>query len=358
MRELGYIASRIVALGRDAHELVAEYHRCDDEHERNVVLRQIHEVDQRLRIHKEQAEGLAALPDTWDVIYGATRGYLGLFSGRRRDGKLTDPRSLYADWPEGADQAVAWVEREALAGRELYHCAHLLTDRVRRKEAAAPVTTLWVDRDTPATGLTPLPAPSLVVVSSPGHTQEYWRLRRPVPPEEGAAYNRQLAQLTGADPSGWDLTQLLRIPGTRNHKYPEQPVVRVTAHRDRIYDPALLLAPYADLLFFAPRSAPAPTPSTAPENAPPSGRTPTRTAHRILSGEEYQCRPDGSIDRSASLVQLGRVLHGLGYRGDHLADELARRDAALGWHKYTERPDAREQYEKIVTLLEIRKENR
>jgi hypothetical protein len=80
------------------------------------------------------------------------------------------------------------------------------------------------------------------VISSPGREQYWWRLSRPVAPEEGEDLNRRLAYAMGADLSGWDLTQLLRVPGTRNRKYPDAPLVEFAHLSGDSYDPAELAA--------------------------------------------------------------------------------------------------------------------
>jgi hypothetical protein len=271
------------------------------------------------------------------------------------NGTLTEPRTVYYEWPREADAAVAWVAREITTPRELYHCAHLLTERRRRRRYAAPVASLWVDRDGPQGAEEQIPPASLVVASSPGHTQEYWGLRQPLASAQAAVANRALAHQVGADPSGWDLTQLLRIPGTVNHKYAEQPVVRLVALRPTRYDPAMLTAPFADLPLFAPRTEPLPpVPAAGAELPPPAvpAERLTETARQILAGERFTPRADGTVDRSASLIQLGRVLAGLGFRGVQLRAALARYDDDLGWQKYTHRPDAQVQYDRIVALLE------
>ena len=77
----------------------------------------------------------------------------------------------------------------------------------------------------------------------------------------------------------------------------------------------------------------------------------TTTARRTLRGELPKRRPDGEVDRSASLVQMARVLHGAGIAPRQIAQVLAERDEALGWRKYTDRADAARQYEKIVALV-------
>ncbi len=49
--------------------------------------------------------------------------------------------------------------------------------------------------------------------------------------------NRRLALAMGGDRSGWDLTQLLRPPGTHNHKYPDAPLVVLREITGAAYDP-------------------------------------------------------------------------------------------------------------------------
>lgn len=175
----------------------------------------------------------------WNHIYGEQRGILGLFSGTRPEPgskRLHEPRSTYFDWPLRRKRARDWVEREARAGRETYHCAHLLTDRRRIKKNAARVGALWVDGDgAKVTGA--LPEPTAVVLSSLGREQYYWCLIRTVAPGFAETLNRRLAMAMGGDESGWDLTQLLRPPGTPNFKYPDAPTVCLTRLADKRHDP-------------------------------------------------------------------------------------------------------------------------
>jgi hypothetical protein len=51
--------------------------------------------------------------------------------------------------------------------------------------------------------------------------------------------NRALTYALDADKGGWDLTQVLRLPGTRNYKYPEAPMVKLMWVRTELtYDPS------------------------------------------------------------------------------------------------------------------------
>lgn len=174
----------------------------------------------------------------WRHIHGDQQGLIGLLSGERIPGGLDTPtvRTRYLTWPDQADQADQWLADEAAEGRDVYHCAHLLTFPRRKKEHAAPILTLWVDGD--GAQVPPeLPLPTAVVESSPGREQFYWRLTRPVPPLEAEQLNQRLANAMGGDKSGWDLSQLLRVPGTANHKYLDTPMVRLIRVDDVAYDP-------------------------------------------------------------------------------------------------------------------------
>jgi len=50
-----------------------------------------------------------------------------------------------------------------------------------------------------------------------------------------------LTYAVGADKSGWDLTQVLRVPGTRNYKYPGAPRVRLLFADGPEYSPKVLM---------------------------------------------------------------------------------------------------------------------
>ncbi|HEX5848237.1 MAG TPA: DNA-primase RepB domain-containing protein, partial [Rubrobacter sp.] len=138
--------------------------------------------------------------------------------------------------------------------------------RRRRKENAAPVVALWADADGP---IPPgAPEPTAIVQTSPGHAHLFWRLRSPVAPREAEELNRRLLAKVGADRSGWDLSQLLRPPGTLNRKYEGTPKVRLleldqeTSYHPRELEMALPrsgVAPVAPTVRTSPKPPPSPT---------------------------------------------------------------------------------------------------
>jgi hypothetical protein len=181
----------------------------------------------------------------WERIYGGPekgsedgqRRYVGLFSGFRphKDGgdpkgpnknKLRGVREKYFAWPEEAARAATWALQEDLQGREVYQCAHLLTDMERVKKNAVPPMALYADGDGAKIPDWMLP-PDVVVESSPGREHYYWTLDKPVATETFEVLNKRLTYAIGADRGKWALSTLLRVPGTKNHKYEDTPVVRV-----------------------------------------------------------------------------------------------------------------------------------
>lgn len=192
----------------------------------------------------------------------------------------------------------------------------------------------------------------MLVESSPGHSQAYYALSRRVLPEEGAGLNKRLAHALGADVSGLDLTQLLRVPGTTNHKYPERPRVRLVELAEVTYRPEDLDAQLPQVPLTPERQAG----NTAAASPPSVGSDPpiplTRSALRVWSGEDVRRTANGAVDRSVALVRIARLLYQAGLAREHITTIFAERDESLGWQKYTGRGDAREQYERIVDVVE------
>lgn len=267
------------------------------------------------------------LADFWQKLYGQQRGYLALFSGERVGKRLTNIQSTYFPYPVGLDSAVTFIKSSP--ERELYQTAHLVSTHLRRKETALPLASLYVDLDgAPLT--TKVPPPSLVIESSPGRLQCYWRLERLTQPATGEDLNHRLTVAMGADQGGWDLTQLLRIPGTINHKYETQPTVRIIRDIALAYSAARLRR----LLPPVPQPKP-----LAPVGLP---REP------LPYGVFVKRRADGQIDRSASLLMMAASLLRRGVPENEIVAYLADRDISLGWNKYSTRRNATLYYQKVV----------
>lgn len=110
----------------------------------------------------------------------------------------------------------------------VYFCVNLLSNRERKKVNCLPTKLLWSDLDTAPLNenskLEKIPPP-ILIETSPGRHQAIWRASTELPPYQAEDYSRRIAYYVGADASGWDLTQLLRVPFTKNFKYQGSPDV-------------------------------------------------------------------------------------------------------------------------------------
>jgi len=113
----------------------------------------------------------------------------------------------------------AFVKRQK--GKDVYFCPHGFTRPERKKQYAVNPHLGFADLDECKYKELPL-KPTILIQSSPGRFVGFWYTDDAMSEE----LNRRLTYFVDADPSGWDLTQVLRLPGTRNHKYDEKPLVK------------------------------------------------------------------------------------------------------------------------------------
>lgn len=110
----------------------------------------------------------------------------------------------------------------ALLGRgNVYFCPQIMEKPVREKASIERSTCIWADLDTCQPDKLLLP-PTFVLQTSPGRFQALWCMTGPVAALEAEMISKRIAYYhagDGADKSGWDLTQLLRVPLTFNYKY-------------------------------------------------------------------------------------------------------------------------------------------
>jgi hypothetical protein len=129
--------------------------------------------------------------------------------------------------------------------------------------------------------------------------------------------------------------------------------VKVLSATERVYELGQLVDPLPELplvrraMETIRAAADEPTPATA---WPPVRLS--RAAQRVWDGEAAKRTPDGRVDRSASLVQIARVLWEAGATRPVIVAALAERDVVLAWAKYSGRRDAELQYDRIVDVVE------
>lgn len=109
------------------------------------------------------------------------------------------------------------------ADSDIYWCLHGFNRRARQKEESVPPRLCYADLDEVNPSKLGKLKPTIAIESSPGRYVGIWLMDQPITEE----LNRRLTYAVGADKGGWDFTQVLRFPGTRNYKYHTQPRVRL-----------------------------------------------------------------------------------------------------------------------------------
>ena len=121
-------------------------------------------------------------------------------------------------WPRDREKIVEHLK--AHTDDDIYWCPSLFEGRSRHIELAMDEHALWADLDeVDPRDIDDYP-PTIAWETSPGRFQALWLIAGG--DMQGASWpgkeNQKLTYHLGADHSGWDTTQLLRIPGWNNHK--------------------------------------------------------------------------------------------------------------------------------------------
>ncbi len=165
----------------------------------------------------------------------ADRGTLFLSGGRRgADNKVTPWRDTPYDLARVPLDRIATDAIYRGRWEETYYSCALFAGNRRTEAQAVLYWILYADLDH---GAVPshVPRPTVTILSSPEKRQAVWRLHKPADRETATDLNRRLAHACGADRSGWDSTQVLRLAGLPNHKY-EGVVSVVEEATGRTYD--------------------------------------------------------------------------------------------------------------------------
>ncbi len=127
-------------------------------------------------------------------------------------------------------EAITWLKKQP-KHNDYYWCPTTFFKPERKKKYVNESHFLWSDLDhANPQGFEQALQPSIVWQSSPNRYQALWKLNRLTTPEHIEEVNKRIAYHfapQGADKGGWDLSQVLRIPGTLNNKYDAKPKVRI-----------------------------------------------------------------------------------------------------------------------------------
>lgn len=126
-------------------------------------------------------------------------------------------------WPQDKAKVQEWYsEHSSKDGYDIYWSPAVYSKPGRHQQDVISHNVFYADLD-PVDPRTIGTKPSVAWESSPGRYQAVWLHHNSLSVEDWLARNRNLSYAVGADRSGWDLTQVLRVPGGKNHKY--KPVV-------------------------------------------------------------------------------------------------------------------------------------
>jgi len=158
--------------------------------------------------------------ELWDFIFGSEKGgYVRIALADKKSGKWNQ---RFVKWPDDKEQ----LDDLGTAGNrgDLYFTPALYrTPGDGRKSNILGGMVGWadIDHDEPLEDEPPL----VVFTGSTQHRHVYVPLESFTDRDNLEAFNLYLNHKYNGDPSGWDACQLLRVPGTFNHKHsPPTPV--------------------------------------------------------------------------------------------------------------------------------------
>lgn len=186
--------------------------------------------------------------DFFRYLFGDLEGFIALATIDRRDNAKVFKEHYYA-YPSQLEDACAFIDANK-AILDLYFAPFLCTQKKRRKRNIVEVTAAWADGDE-----CPIEAlklePSVIIKTSNKRFSFLWKFEEVQPSDVGEDISKRIAYThaeEGMDKTGWDLTQLLRVPGTWNHKYTPPQVVGEAIVTDAAdYVPDEFLEPYPEV---------------------------------------------------------------------------------------------------------------
>lgn len=197
---------------------------------------------------------------------------------------------------------------------DVYFTPHTYIGGQRRKGMIADPAVIYADLDGGHIE-EPRLAPSLIVCTSYGHYHAYWYLDQPYAPTDWEGAAKGWSKEIGADPGGWDATQVLRMPDTWNHKSTPPTSVYVQSwNPERTY--SLEDFPFTEVRSGSFGQA-EPVPSKAERDhliyqGIEDDRLPL-SARYWLTADEHQIKALGQIDRSKIMWGVEISLVSAGY---------------------------------------------
>lgn len=153
----------------------------------------------------------------FEFILGQDKGYLRVayLNARTRHWQ-----EQYYSYPDSLNDVLEDIDTNVLTCN-VYFCPTLFNEPKGVKANITHSKVIWSDLDTCHWERMKV-EPTIVLETSPKRFQAFWVLNDLSLAVDIEPINKAIAYYhadQGADRSGWDLTQMLRVPGTKNHKY-------------------------------------------------------------------------------------------------------------------------------------------
>jgi hypothetical protein len=203
------------------------------------------------------------------LAFGKNAGYICL--AYAQPGKK-GMHEEYFKYPEEMPEMLEAINRVQTICN-VWFCPQLLSAKRRIKENVVLCPNAWADLDhCPPEKM--LVEPSILMQSSPQRYQALWLFEDAQNPIVAKDISRRIAYfhaVDGCDKSGYDLTQLLRVPYTYNKKYAEElhvPVVQIISAKNALYRPDDFDSHYSPVNDVDYSSMPFPSEEDLPDTTP------------------------------------------------------------------------------------------
>lgn len=284
-------------------------------------------------------------------LYEGLEGYIYVADKNPDPDYPTDFHQSFYHYPGEIDRLEEAVIRLS-SEREVYISPAVYSQQSAKKEYVYASNVVWTEFDGNAPEITAFHTePSLMVCSSQaGHQHVYWRLSEPIfDVAQLEEINRNISYCYSADSSGWDATQVLRPPKTKNHKRGHE--TSVSYYQQVSYDSHVFQnLPTAPPLVNAEDWAPSVIPDVASVILKYSFDPQQIRLFRASLKEVRMMFPQEG--RSAALMQLGYFGCEMGMSDPEIFSMLLNADER--WGKFRGRPDQKKRLAEIISRARIK----
>lgn len=274
--------------------------------------------------------------DLCSLAWGERKGYVVLAVRDPQLGK--DDSGYWIDhsfhWPAQKTRIKQVLTNGKQSNKDIYWSPAVYSTKGRHRDKALPTDRLWADLDEIDPNRLPESLkPTAAWESSPGRWQAVWGLDHTLTTEEHEKLNQRLTYAIGADKGGWDTTQVLRTPGTHNHKYPDAPEVKLLWINGRRFKTLTL---DKDLPEITGSNGKSPQLPDAQETLDSIDKRLNARGKRLIKARHP------NADRSATLWELECILAELGLKAPQIASICQR----TVWNKFRDR---RDEVQRLIT---------